>query len=197
MTVWFFLVIASYPFLWLITGELGTITESILGLMGISAGTALGATVIDVSKGNASLADKEKLVVEKNGLETRKSELEAATSANPAPPDLNALKTELDNKRVRLAEIDEQILKSPVSGHGRKSKGFFLDVMSDANGVSFHRFQIFAWTIVLGIIFMSEVMNNLKMPEFSGTLLALMGVSSGTYIGFKFPEQKKFLTLEN
>jgi len=28
------------------------------------------------------------------------------------------------------------------------------------------------------------------MPEFSTTLLGLMGLSAGTYIGFKFPEQK-------
>jgi hypothetical protein len=27
------------------------------------------------------------------------------------------------------------------------------------------------------------------MPEFDTTLLGLMGISSGTYIGFKFPEK--------
>jgi len=29
------------------------------------------------------------------------------------------------------------------------------------------------------------------MPEFNTTLLGLMGISSGTYLGAKFPEQKK------
>jgi len=29
------------------------------------------------------------------------------------------------------------------------------------------------------------------MPEFSATLWALLGLSAGTYIGFKFPEQKQ------
>ena len=28
------------------------------------------------------------------------------------------------------------------------------------------------------------------MPEFSDTLLALMGISAGTYIGFKIPERQ-------
>lgn len=28
------------------------------------------------------------------------------------------------------------------------------------------------------------------MPEFDGTLLALMGISSGTYLGFKIPERQ-------
>jgi hypothetical protein len=70
------------------------------------------------------------------------------------------------------------------------SSGFLRDILSDGSGYSFHRFQIFAWTIVLGIIFVSSVYNNLTMPEFSPTLLGLMGLSAGTYIGFKFPEQK-------
>jgi len=39
-------------------------------------------------------------------------------------------------------------------------------------------------------ILVSSVQNNLTMPEFSTTLLGLMGISSGTYIGFKIPEQK-------
>jgi len=50
--------------------------------------------------------------------------------------------------------------------------------------------QVFAWTIVLGIMFISSVYNRLTMPEFSATLLGLMGISSGTYIGFKFPEKQ-------
>jgi hypothetical protein len=70
------------------------------------------------------------------------------------------------------------------------SHGFIRDILSDSSGYSFHRFQIFAWTIVLGVIFVSSVYNELTMPEFSPTLLGLMGISSGTYIGFKFPEQK-------
>jgi hypothetical protein len=48
-----------------------------------------------------------------------------------------------------------------------------------------------SWTIVLGIIFISSVYRNLAMPEFSGTLLTLMGISSGTYLGFKIPENVK------
>jgi hypothetical protein len=68
-------------------------------------------------------------------------------------------------------------------------KGFQRDILSDASGYTFYRFQIFAWTIVLGIIFVSSVYNNLTMPEFSATLLGLMGLSSGTYMGFKFPEK--------
>ncbi len=45
-----------------------------------------------------------------------------------------------------------------------------------------------AWTVVLGIIFIHTVYTTLAMPEFNATLLALMGVSSSAYVGFKFPQ---------
>jgi hypothetical protein len=42
MAFWFFLIYSSYIAIWLITSALDTITTSLLALMGISAGTALG-----------------------------------------------------------------------------------------------------------------------------------------------------------
>jgi hypothetical protein len=47
--------------------------------------------------------------------------------------------------------------------------------------------QIVVWTVVLSGVFLSSVIWDLTMPEFNATLLALMGISSGTYIGFKLP----------
>jgi hypothetical protein len=127
MAFWFFLVIASYVFLWLINDELDTITESVLALIGIGAATALGATLIDQNKPTPLASDK--------------------------------------------------------------SEGFLRDVMSDPTGISIHRFQMFAWTLILGVIFVGSVYKNLEMPQFSATLLGLMGISSGTYLGFKVPEK--------
>jgi hypothetical protein len=131
MAFWFFLVIAAYVFMWLITDELDTITDSILALIGIGAATALGATLIDRNK----------------------------TAPKPDEP-------------------------------GGKSRGFVNDVISDPTGVSLHRFQMFVWTLVLGVIFIGSVYKNLEMPQFSATLLGLMGISSGTYLGFKVPEKQ-------
>ncbi len=70
----------------------------------------------------------------------------------------------------------------------RTSNGFLKDVLSDSQGISLYRFQLFAWTLVLGVIFCASVYNGLEMPQFSTTLLGLMGISSGTYLGFKVPE---------
>jgi hypothetical protein len=33
--------------------------------------------------------------------------------------------------------------------------------------------------------------NQLAMPQFSATLLGLLGISAGTYVGFKIPESDK------
>jgi len=70
------------------------------------------------------------------------------------------------------------------------STGFINDALKDNGGsISFHHFQMFVWTIVLGCIFIAEVWRNLAMPEFSDTLLGLMGISSGTYLGTMLTQQ--------
>jgi len=68
------------------------------------------------------------------------------------------------------------------------SHGFWRDLVTDERGaVALDRFQIVAWTAILGFVFIQSVIWDLSMPEFSATTLALMGISSGTYIGFKLP----------
>ena len=47
-----------------------------------------------------------------------------------------------------------------------------------------------AWTIALGIIFLYSAYTTLATPNFDANLLTLPGISSGTYLGFKFPEQQ-------
>lgn len=198
MAFWFFLIYVSYLVIWLITDALDTITPSLLALMGISAGTALSEAMIDSSKDSAQTnqiqeASAEKLTIEQaiSGLQGQVDNLNALTA--PTAEELanrDNVNKQIQDNRTRLAQLNNQIqdLTRPVTAN--VSAGFLRDLLSDASGYSFHRFQIFAWTIVLGIIFVSAVYNNLNMPEFSPTLLGLMGLSSGTYIGFKFPEKK-------
>jgi hypothetical protein len=198
MAFWFFLVYASYTAIWLITDALDTITPSLLGLMGISAGTALGEAMIDSGKDVANASQLQDLTAEKQTLEQSIPELQAQIAgvnakATMTPDDLtnrDSLNKQLQDSRTRLSQVNQQIQALTRPASAGVSAGFLRDILSDASGYSFHRFQIFAWTIVLGVIFVSSVYNGLTMPEFSTTLLGLMGISSGTYIGFKFPEQK-------
>jgi hypothetical protein len=198
MAFWFFLIYASYVTIWLITDTLDTITASLLALMGISAGTALGEALIDDGKDTARTNQVRDLTSEKQALDQTVTQLQSQLDginaiASPTVTDQanrDAITRQLVEGRTRLGNIEQQLYALAADRAPMVSQGFLRDILSDGSGYSFHRFQIFAWTIVLGIIFVSSVYNGLTMPEFSPTLLGLMGLSAGTYIGFKFPEQK-------
>lgn len=199
MAFWFFLIYVSYLVIWLITDALDTITPSLLGLMGISAGTALSEALIDSGKDTAQGGQLADLTAEKQALDQTVAQLESQLAevdakATPATQDIanrDSLNKQLLDSRTRLVQVNQQVETLTPASSSSVSRGFLQDILANASGYSFHRFQIFAWTIVLGIIFVSSVYNRLTMPEFSATLLGLMGLSSGTYIGFKFPEQKQ------
>jgi hypothetical protein len=69
------------------------------------------------------------------------------------------------------------------------SENFFRDIVTDVDGVSLHRFQSVGWTVVLGAAFLIFVLAQRKFPEFDKYLLAVLGISGGTYLGFKIPER--------
>jgi hypothetical protein len=198
MAFWFFLIYASYVTIWLITNTLDTITPSLLALMGISAGTALGEALIDDGKDTAKSNQIRDLTAEKQAIDQTVTQLQSQVDSinaiqSPTVTDQanrDAINRQLIEGRTRLGQIEQQLYSLAADAGPTVSQGFLRDILSDGSGYSFHRFQIFAWTIVLGIIFVSSVYNSLTMPEFSPTLLGLMGLSAGTYIGFKFPEQK-------
>ena len=96
----------------------------------------------------------------------------------------------LEETKAKLTEIDNQIADAESRLANPVSENFCKDLLTDVNGITLHRFQILIWTLVLGFLFVLGVYRDLAMPEFSGTLLALMGISSGTYLGFKIPERQ-------
>lgn len=184
MAFWFFLVASAFIFLWLITGrgDLDTINPTVLGLIGISAGTALGAAFI-----TSNTADPE-----------------AAAKAPPHnyPLEIVAAEEKLEQSRDEVERTNSKMeiaqLKKKLRDYRRKHwNQWLLDLLSEEDDtskrqiMSFHRFQIIVWTLVLGVIFCSNVITKLAMPNFDPTLLVLMGISSGTYLGFKFPVANK------
>jgi hypothetical protein len=190
MAFWFFLVISSFLLIWIITGQLDTITDSALALIGIGSGTALGAAVVDASKRQSAATQLQSLQAERGPLNARVNTLQTLITVAPPPINLADLQQELHEKQPRLSDLNNSINNLTAASSAVPSSGFLDDLLKDGSGISFHRFQMFAWTLVLGIIFCISVYTHLAMPTFSGTLLGLMGISSGTYIGFKFPEQQ-------
>ena len=201
-SVWFFLVVASFLFIWLVTGDhTNTVTEQALILIGIGTGTALGAAMIDANKRDVSDDERAALHPQESELNAEVVELKAkitgfqakADATSPGAGDdmesLSKLKIALAQKEAQLSDIREKIEEADSALSKPVSEGFTRDLLTDVNGISFHRFQMLTWTIVLGFIFCVEVYKTLRMPEFSTTLLALMGISAGTYLGFKIPER--------
>jgi hypothetical protein len=186
MAFWFYLVITAYLYVWLVTGEYDTVTTSVLALIGISAGTGAAALYLDKQKIDAVLTQRATLETQQTALLSRIKEL---STAAPEPGSL--LDQELQQKKNSLAEVQAQLAHAPTPPPPAVTKGFLKDLLSDGEGVGFHRFQMVVWTLVFGIIFVRSVYRDLAMPNFDTSLLGLMGLSSGTYIGFKFPEKLK------
>ena len=200
---WFFLVIGSFILIYLITGEYNTITDQALILMGIGTGTALGAAMIEASKTDTSNQDLSGLRPERARVaalvtelaakgDALKNKIQSAGTAATAEDQTALRETSiaLQENKAKLDEVDRSI----ADAEGRLSKpvseNFWKDILTDANGITLHRFQIVIWTVVLGVLFVYGVYRELAMPQFSATLLALMGISSGTYLGFKIPERQ-------
>src|SRR6185436_14946876 len=100
---------------------------------------------------------------------------------------LEAKKQEIERVNENLALLRRQIDFFCIPAWRR----FLDDLLTENEGISFHKFQIFVWTLILGAIFVFEVLNKLAIPEFNATLLAIMGISGGTYVGFKLPSGTK------
>jgi hypothetical protein len=208
MAFWFFLVIASFFFLWVIIGDTDTMNSSVLGLIGISASTALAAAFVDSGKPAAAVTESDlpavnlsgprrKIRVEIRGLiakakeELQQLEKERGETDPTAEEKLAANAAAQTTKTKQISDLQRQLdyFEWPAW------KGPLYDLLTEKDTgtgvVSFHRFQIFVWTIVLGIMFVANVYNQLAMPQFSATLLGLLGISAGTYVGFKIPESNK------
>jgi hypothetical protein len=186
MAFWFFLVICAFYFLWLITGrgDTDTINSTILILIGISAGTGLGSAIVSNSEAAAAAATK--------GPPSRPAVVypEAIDKAKAA---LAQAKLDKDKVKIQAQTSEVATLKAELKRWRALHRGqLLLDLLSEEDAsadqgriITFHRFQIVVWTLILGIVFLSEVLTKLAMPVFDATLLTLMGISSGTYLGFK------------
>jgi hypothetical protein len=66
---------------------------------------------------------------------------------------------------------------------------FFTNLLTYSTGPAFHRYHMLIFIVILSVIFVIKVATNLGMPEFDATLLDLMGIANGTYLGFKLQDR--------
>jgi hypothetical protein len=211
MAFWLFLLAASFLFLWVVTGDYNTMTASELTLLGISSLTGLSAFVINQftpamqastlssqeqqERDPKKIADlraaaERELTAAQQRLDTARSELLGATDATrPAlENNVKSASAEVEYLERRTTELKE---REDYFHPGGRARQFFLDLLRERSTVDFHRFQMITWTLILGVVFVFGVVRQLAMPKFDPTLLILMGISNGTYLGFKRPAAEK------
>jgi hypothetical protein len=208
MAFWLFVVAASFLFLWVVMGEYDTLTSSELTLLGISAATGLGAILINqvsppcespsLTAEEQQIRDLSKItelrkateqelknILQDLGSKRAQSLLLTEESAKSAlEGDIQSAADKVERLKKRTADLQEQERYLSPGGGIRQ---FFLDLLEERRSIDFHRFQLMTWTLILGVVFVFCVFRQLTMPKFDATLLALMGISSGTYLGFKWP----------
>ena len=186
MAFWFFIAVAAYVYICVSTLQIHIPMGSVLGLLGISATTGLAAVAVDSQKSSTDQRQRDSLATQQIALKSRIADLQSI----PIVPG-SLQEHELMEKSSRLAQVNALLSQQPAPTGTPTSKGFLPDILNDGDGISFHRVQIAVWTIVLGCVFVWGVYRNMSMPEFDASLLTLMGISAGTYVGFKFPETPK------
>ena len=150
--------------------------EVVQGVLDVADRTAalsqierLGLFPVMVDASKSEKIDEQRSTI-KNNMEAMVNDI-AVTQNGQATPEQSA----------RIARMEDAVRPA--------SRNLLLDILTDKNGITLHRLQIVMWTLALATIFVVQVFLNLTFPEFDPTILALMGLSSGVYLGFKIPER--------
>ena len=190
MALWFVTVVFAFLFDYAVTGDASPIPQGALILMGIGAGTALGSAAIDLNKRTASKTNLLNWTAEKGALPDQIKSLQAKIdAAQPGDTSLAPLHQQLLTTQQQLSTVTTQ-LDQVKSTEVSPSEGLALDLLSDENGISFHRLQVVGWTLVFWVVFVSALFKSITMVDFDTTQLALMGISGTTYLGFKLQEKQ-------
>ncbi len=191
---WFFAVFASFLYVRLVTGSFENVLNAqALFLLGLSIATQAGAKMVDTSRREGTLNALDELRPQQAELKAQLKATNAAvesldTSVDPAAK--LALTATNMARRHELRSVRRRIAEAKAVLRGSRSENFLLDLVSDGAGVSLHRVQMVAWTVVLIGIYLTEVYTTLALPTLSTTLLGLMGLSSAAYVGLKSSESQ-------
>ena len=158
--------------------------------------TRLNNLVVDVTAKQSALDAAQAAVTAAPADDTK------AADAKRAKANLDAAQQARDtekkaNDALRRALVDQASAATALKDARDRlyamtavSENIVKDILSDADGISFHRFQMVVWTIILGGVFVYEVWRTVAMPDFDSQLLWLQGISAGTYLGLKYGEAK-------
>jgi len=190
MAFWFLVIVGASLFLWIATGAWHILNDTCLWLIGIGSGTALGSALIASKDGGAADAGddcplpRDRSESFKEFKQRLSKEIQTAGTA-PQGETPEAATARLQ-RRDALLKQQERVNAMPDSWFRR----LLRDWLTDGDTYSFHRYQMLAWTLVLGLFFVVKVWSLWELPTFDATTLALLGITSGTYLGFKLQKNQ-------
>ncbi|HEV7403279.1 MAG TPA: hypothetical protein VGO11_10145 [Chthoniobacteraceae bacterium] len=210
MAFWFVFIALAFAFLWVVTGSINTINVTCLTLLGIGTTTAAASLAIEAYRSRKcetltdvfgtttqdmlrlSVVELEGMLREKKvEIEKKQAALQTAGGTPEAAEELAQMAELLDRERRKIADFRQRWKWLAAPRLMNLSYRFHLglnDLLSEdvVNcSYDFHRFQMLAWTLVLGFIFIFKVLSDKTMPVFESNLLLLMGISSGAYVTLK------------
>jgi hypothetical protein len=206
MAFWFVVIAAAFAFLWITTGNIDTINGTCLTLLAIGTTTALATVAVQGNRsGRKDLSDvlqrtphemlKLRPAELRGAIAARKKELEETGVSTMAAEDLAediALLERFERKLDQFFKRRPKWCPLWIYYWRYRLRTVFEDLLTEEAGAyDFHRFQMLAWTLVLGAVFVAKVFTDRTMPQFDSNLLLLMGISSGAYIGFKMAGPRK------
>lgn len=165
MLLWTITVIAAWLFVGLSINDWSGPNATALILMGIGAGTSLGAAMaVDAPPALDNTA------------QTSLTNLAAAKAALVTQP------------KDRLALESQTAAITQLRQAGLWSKNLFADITSPiaSDKSALHRLQIVGFTFVIWTYYLLKVWQTQAMPDLTDAQLALLGISSGSYVGYKF-----------
>jgi hypothetical protein len=180
---WFFVILGAFLFIVTTTGEINAaLNSTALTLLGIGAATAAGAAVVNASKAGEKQQAEQRIQQQANEKAQELATVQAQAAAAPTNQPLQTRLAAVNQELVVKNDLLQQVATSD------QNENFLRDILSDADGLSIHRFQMVAWTLVLSFLFAKAVYDNMAMPDFDATLLGLQGISAATFVGLKMAE---------
>jgi hypothetical protein len=75
-------------------------------------------------------------------------------------------------------------------GAGTAAGAKLVGAKAPTGTIGVHQIQAAAWTIILAVVFLATVFRFLEMPDFNRNILAMAGISGGTYVAFSTSQRR-------
>ena len=182
---WFFVIFASYIVISIVTGDYnGAFNSTALILLGIGVAAAVGGAAVNAANKASGDGDKQKDAA--NAIQAAAADQQKTVKSISDKPE--AERSPSEQTVLQQAKDALETNKARYARLANRNDNFVTDILSDANGINLHRFQMVAWTVLLTLIWIKAIWDHLAMPDFDATLLTLQGISAATYVGLKATE---------